>query len=66
MQHQKLRRGFASLDAGRKRDIATLGGCSVKPANRAFSRDRKLAAIAGRKGGLASGRARLALRKEAL
>ncbi len=57
-EHQKLRRGFRAMDAEKQREIATHGGQSVKSENRAFSRDPALAAAAGRKGGLASGRAR--------
>ncbi len=58
IEHQKLRRGFASMNADRQRDIASLGGRSIKPENRVFSRDRELAAAAGRKGGLAPHRTR--------
>lgn len=46
-------RGFASLTPERRREIASKGGSSVKPENRAYSRDKELAARAGRKGGLA-------------
>lgn len=47
------KRGFASMTPERRREISSLGGSSVKPENRAFSRDRTLASKAGRKGGLA-------------
>lgn len=46
-------RGFAAISPERQREIASLGGQSVDPSNRSFSRDRKLAARAGRKGGQA-------------
>ena len=45
-------RGFASMIPERRREIASKGGKSVKPENRAYSRDKDLAARAGRKGGL--------------
>lgn len=53
-------RGFASMDKDKVRAIARLGGASVPPAKRAFSRDSALAAAAGRKGGLAGGRSKAA------
>jgi uncharacterized protein len=46
-------RGFASLSPERRREIASMGGQSVKAENRSFSKNRKLAATAGKKGGLA-------------
>ena len=49
-------RGFQRIDPERRKVISSAGGSSVDPANRAFSRDRKLAAEAGRKGGLKSRR----------
>jgi general stress protein YciG len=49
----KLRRGFACMSPERRREIARKGGASVAPANRSFSRDPKLAAEAGAKGGSA-------------
>jgi general stress protein YciG len=45
------KRGFASLDPDRQREIARKGGASVPPEKRSFSQDRQLAADAGRKGG---------------
>ena len=51
------RRGFASMDPERQREIARKGGASVPSEKRAFSTDRGLAAEAGRKGGEA-GRAK--------
>jgi uncharacterized protein len=45
-------RGFASLSPERRREMASLGGKSVDPANRTFSRDKELAKAAGTKGGL--------------
>jgi general stress protein YciG len=47
------RRGFASMDPKRQREIAVMGGASVPSDKRSFSQDRSLAAKAGRKGGLA-------------
>lgn len=47
------KRGFAAMDRGRQRDIASKGGSSVPVAKRSFSRDHELAVRAGRKGGLA-------------
>lgn len=44
-------RGFALLTAERRREIASMGGKSVAPEDRAFSKDRNLAAAAGRVGG---------------
>ncbi len=48
------RRGFASMDPARQREIARKGGASVPSEKRSFSQDRTLAAEAGRKGGEAS------------
>ena len=47
----KTRRGFASMDAEKQREIARKGGRSVPDEKRSFSRDSDLAAAAGRKGG---------------
>ena len=47
-------RGFASMDPALQRQIASKGGRSVPPEERSFSKDRALAAEAGRKGGEAS------------
>ena len=52
------RRGFASMDPERQREIARKGGASVPGEKRSFSQDRRLAAEAGRKGGEASHGAR--------
>ena len=49
------KRGFASMDAAKQREIARKGGMSVPDEKRSFSRDRQLAAEAGRKGGHESG-----------
>jgi len=49
------KRGFASMDAERQREIASKGGRSVPAEKRSFSQDRELASEAGRKGGQASG-----------
>jgi general stress protein YciG len=48
------RQGFASMDPDKQRDIASEGGQSVPDEKRSFSRDRELAAEAGREGGLHS------------
>lgn len=48
------KRGFASMDPARQREIARKGGASVPSEKRSFSQDRSLAAKAGRKGGEAS------------
>ena len=45
------RRGFASMDPDRRREIARKGGASVPSEKRSFYRDRVLAASAGRVGG---------------
>jgi general stress protein YciG len=47
-------RGFASMDPAMQREIASKGGRSVPPEERSFSKDRALAAEAGRTGGEAS------------
>lgn len=52
------KRGFASMDPERQREIARKGGGSVPGEKRSFSQDRSLAAQAGRKGGEASHGAR--------
>lgn len=50
----KSKRGFASMDRDRQREIAAEGGRSVPNEKRSFSQNRQLAAEAGRKGGQAS------------
>ena len=45
------KRGFASMDPDRVREIARKGGASVPAGKRSFSQDRALAAKAGKKGG---------------
>lgn len=49
------KRGFASMDGERQREIASKGGRSVPAEKRSFSQDRELASAAGRKGGQSSG-----------
>lgn len=44
-------RGFAAMDADKRREIARKGGKSVPDEKRSFFQDRTLAADAGRKGG---------------
>lgn len=51
MTEQKLR-GFARLSPEQRHEIASAGGRAVPKEKRSFSRNRQLAAIAGRKGGL--------------
>ncbi len=45
------KRGFASMDEQKQREIASKGGSSVPAEKRSFSQDHELAAEAGRKGG---------------
>jgi hypothetical protein len=45
------RRGFASMDHEKQREIARKGGRSVPTEKRSFSQNHLLAAEAGRKGG---------------
>lgn len=51
MTEGRQRRGFASMDAERRSDIARLGGRSVPSAKRSFAQNHGLAAAAGRTGG---------------
>jgi general stress protein YciG len=51
MTTTKKRCGFAAMSPEKRRAIAAKGGASVAPANRSFSKDRDLAATAGRAGG---------------
>ena len=48
---ERSRRGFASMDGTRQREIARKGGESVPAEKRSFSLNRELAAESGRKGG---------------
>jgi len=45
------KRGFASMDPEKQREIARKGGQSVPDEKRSFSQNPELAARAGRKGG---------------
>ncbi len=45
------KRGFAALNPEKRRAIAKMGGSSVRPEDRAYSKDRALAAAAGAIGG---------------
>lgn len=47
----KSKRGFASMDPAKQREIARKGGASIPAAKRSFSQNRELAVSAGRKGG---------------
>jgi len=47
----KQMRGFATMSAERRREIARKGGASVPGEKRSFAVNRELAAEAGRKGG---------------
>jgi general stress protein YciG len=51
----KGKRGFASMDPERRREIARMGGMSVPPEKRSFSQNAGLAVRAGRKGGQSVG-----------
>jgi general stress protein YciG len=51
MTEGRQRRGFASMDAERRSDIARLGGRSVPSEKRSFAQNHGLAAAAGRTGG---------------
>jgi general stress protein YciG len=50
-QPKKGKRGFASMDPEKRRQIASLGGKSVPAEKRSFSQSAALATTAGRKGG---------------
>lgn len=52
--NDKDKRGFAKMDPEQLKAISQKGGLSVAKQNRAFSRDRTLAASAGAKGGSSS------------
>lgn len=47
----KQSKGFRNISAERRREIASMGGKAVPSEKRAFSKSRKLAVKAGRKGG---------------
>lgn len=51
--NDKPKRGFASMTAEQRLQVARKGGAAVPPEKRSFSTNPKLAAQAGRKGGLA-------------
>lgn len=51
MTKPKLRRGFACMTPEKRREISTKGGASVPSHKRSFSKDKDLAASAGKKGG---------------
>ena len=53
--HGSGKQGFASMNRERQRQIASMGGSSVPADKRPFAQDHRLAAEAGRKGGMASG-----------
>lgn len=48
---ETVQRGFASMTAERRREIAAMGGRSVPKYKRTFRKNRALAKSAGRKGG---------------
>jgi uncharacterized protein len=50
---KKAKRGFASMDPEKRREIARMGGKAVPPEKRSFSQNAGLAAQAGSKGGRA-------------
>ena len=47
----KAKRGFASIPAERRREIAAMGGKAVPNNKRSFAKSPELAAAAGKKGG---------------
>ena len=47
----KRLRGFAAMDPDKRKEIAARGGRAIPAENRTFSRNRDLAAAAGRAGG---------------
>jgi general stress protein YciG len=53
--HGGGKQGFASMTPEKQRQIAAMGGSSVPPDKRPFAQNHRLAAEAGRKGGMASG-----------
>lgn len=50
----KSKRGFASMDPDKRREIAAKGGASVPNEKRSFAANRALAVLAGQKGGAAT------------
>jgi uncharacterized protein len=48
----KSKRGFASMDPEKQREIARKGGKSVPAEKRSYAQNTELAAAAGRKGGM--------------
>ncbi len=56
--NNKSKRGFASMNPDKQREIASKGGKSVPGDKRSFSQNRDLASQAGRKGGQVSGTVR--------
>lgn len=53
-EHSSGKQGFASMDPKKQRQIASMGGSSVPAEKRPFAQNHRLAAEAGRKGGMAS------------
>ena len=51
MADNTSKRGFASMDDQKQKEIASKGGHSVPAEKRSFSQDEELAREAGRKGG---------------
>jgi general stress protein YciG len=51
MSNGVKKRGFASMDPVRRKELATKGGKAVPAGRRSFAQDRELASAAGRKGG---------------
>lgn len=50
------KRGLASMDEEKQREIARKGGASVPDEKRSFAKDPKLGSEAGRKGGRSGGK----------
>ena len=53
-EEPKSKRGFASMDPEKRREIAKKGGAAVPNEKRSFSTSKSLAVSAGRKGGAAT------------
>lgn len=56
----KKRKGFAAMDAAKQREIASKGGKAAHASGHAHQWNSDEARLAGRKGGQASGRRRMA------
>lgn len=50
----KAKRGFAAMSPEKQRELSRKGGAALRPEDRPFTRDKKLASEAGRKGAVVS------------